>query len=164
MRATTTLDIGHWDLDIGRFLQIAMPEPFRTTRLVEFHDTDMAGIMHFASFFQYMESAEHELIRTAGFSVHGKIDGATLSFPRVAASCEFHSPALSEDILEIAVSLTRIGNKSLQYQMEFSIDGRKVASGKITSVCCRIEPGQPLVSVPLPAEIKEKLGQYLVVG
>ena len=141
-----------------------MPEPFRTTRLVEFHDTDMAGIMHFASFFQYMESAEHELIRTAGFSVHQKTDGATLSFPRVAASCEYHSPALSEDILEITVSLTRIGNKSLQYQMEFSIDDRRVASGKITSVCCRIEPGQPLVSVPLPAEIKEKLGQYLVVG
>ena len=139
-----------------------MPEPFCTSRLVEFHDTDMAGIMHFASFFQYMESAEHELIRTAGFSVHSKIDGVAISFPRVAASCEFHSPALSEDVLDIAVSLTRIGNKSLQYQMEFSIDGRKVATGQITSVCCRIEPGQPLVSVPLPTEIKEKLAQYLV--
>ncbi len=139
-----------------------MPEPFRTTRLVEFHDTDMAGIMHFASFFQYMESAEHELIRSAGFSVHEKIDGAAISFPRVAASCDFHFPALSEDVLDIAVSLTRIGNKSLQYQMEFSIEGRKVATGQITSVCCRIEPGQPLVSILLPPEFKEKLARYLV--
>ena len=31
-----------------------MSEPFRIERLVEFHDTDMAGIMHFASFFHYM--------------------------------------------------------------------------------------------------------------
>lgn len=139
-----------------------MPEPFRTTRLVEFHDTDMAGIMHFASFFHYMESAEHELIRSIGYSVHGRVDGQLLSFPRVAASCEFHSPARSEDLLEIAISLTRIGNKSLHYQLEFSIDGREVATGKITSVCCRVEPGQPMVSVPLPAEIKEKLEQYLV--
>ncbi len=139
-----------------------MPEPFRTSRLVEFHDTDMAGIMHFASFFQYMESAEHELIRTAGFSVHGKVDGHLLSFPRVAASCEFLSPARSEDLLDIAVSLTHIGNKSLQYQMEFRIGDRQVATGKITSVCCRVDPGQPMVSVPLPGEIKEKLGQYLV--
>ena len=45
-----------------------MAEPFRTTRLVEFHDTDMAGIMHFASFFHYMESAEHEFIRSLGFA------------------------------------------------------------------------------------------------
>ncbi len=139
-----------------------MPEPFRTTRIVEFHDTDMAGIMHFASFFQYMESAEHELIRSVGFSVHEKIDGQTLSFPRVAAACEFRSPAVSEDVLEIAVSLTRIGNKSLHYQMEFSIEGREIATGQITSVCCRVKPGQPLVSVPLPVEIKEKLGRYLV--
>jgi len=139
-----------------------VPEPFRTTRLVEFHDTDMAGIMHFASFFEYMESAEHELIRSAGFRVHGKIGGQTLSFPRVAAACEYHSPALSEDVLDIGVSLTRIGNKSLHYQMEFSIDGRAVATGQLTSVCCRVEPGEPMVSVPLPSEIKEKLKQYLV--
>ena len=139
-----------------------MPAPFHTTRLVEFHDTDMAGIMHFASFFHYMESAEHELIRSAGYSVHGRIGGELLSFPRVAAACDFHSPARSEDVLDIAVSLTRIGTKSLNYLQEFTIDGRPVATGKITSVCCRVEPGEPMVSVPLPAEIKEKLQQYLV--
>jgi acyl-CoA thioester hydrolase len=50
-----------------------MPEPYRTTRLVEFHDTDMAGIMHFASFFVYMESAEHELLRSMGLSVHSVV-------------------------------------------------------------------------------------------
>jgi acyl-CoA thioester hydrolase len=139
-----------------------MSEPFRTTRLVEFHDTDMAGIMHFASFFHYMESAEHELIRSVGFSVHNKIDGQTLSFPRVAASCDFRSPARSEDVLDITVSLTRIGNTSLHYQLDFSIDGRDVASGQITSVCCRVEPGQPLEAVPLPAELKEQLARYKV--
>lgn len=140
-----------------------MPQPFHTTRLVEFHDTDMAGIMHFASFFHYMESAEHELIRSIGYSVHGRIDGQLLSFPRVAASCDFHSPARSEDLLDIEISLLRIGTKSLKYALEFSIEGRPVASGKITSVCCRVEPGQPIESVPLPAEVKEKLERYLVL-
>jgi len=149
--------IRHWV-----FRHLRMPEPFRTSRLVEFHDTDMAGIMHFASFFQYMESAEHELIRSVGFSVHSQIDGQTLSFPRVAASCQYRSPARSEEVLDIVVSLSRIGNKSLHYQFEFSHEGREVATGQITSVCCRVEPGQPMVSVPLPAEIKEKLEQYLV--
>ena len=40
-----------------------MADPFRTTRLVEFGDTDMAGIVHFANFFRYMESAEHAFLR-----------------------------------------------------------------------------------------------------
>ena len=33
---------------------------FRTTRRVEFRDTDMAGIMHFSAFFTVLESVEHE--------------------------------------------------------------------------------------------------------
>ena len=40
-------------------------QPFRTTRRVEFGDTDMAGIVHFANFFRYMESAETEFLRSA---------------------------------------------------------------------------------------------------
>ena len=70
-----------------------MPTPFHTSRFVEFADTDMAGIMHFSAFFRYMEAAEHELLRSLGFSVYSEIDGDVVSFPRVAASCEFHSPA-----------------------------------------------------------------------
>ena len=58
-----------------------MADSFCTTRLVEFHDTDMAGIMHFASFFHYMESAEHEFIRSLGLSVHSLVEDDTLSFP-----------------------------------------------------------------------------------
>ena len=38
-----------------------MSSPFVTTRRVEFCQTDAAGIMHFAAFFELMEQAEHEL-------------------------------------------------------------------------------------------------------
>ena len=38
---------------------------FRTTRRVEFRDTDAAGIVHFSAFFFYMESVEHEFLRSA---------------------------------------------------------------------------------------------------
>ena len=40
--------------------------PFTTTRRVEFGDTDMAGIMHFANFFRFMERTEHAFLRTLG--------------------------------------------------------------------------------------------------
>ena len=44
-------------------------QPFRTTRRVEFCDTDMAGIAHFSNFFRWMESAEVEFLRQRGLSV-----------------------------------------------------------------------------------------------
>src|SRR3984893_8862096 len=46
-----------------------MSEPYRTTRRVEFRDTDAAGIAHFSAFFFYMESVEHEFLRSLGLSV-----------------------------------------------------------------------------------------------
>lgn len=142
-----------------------MPEPFRTTRLVEFHDTDMAGIMHFASFFVYMESAEHELLRTLGFSVHSRMTagahgGEVISFPRVAASCTYQAPAKCEEILDIAISVSRIGEKSITYQFRITTEGRPIALGTMTSVCCRLTPDGPPKSRPIPVEFVEKLQRY----
>ena len=134
-----------------------MPTPFHTSRLVEFADTDMAGIMHFASFYRYMESAEPELLRSLGLSVYTEVDGVPLTFPRVAASCDFHSPARCEDVLEIDVTVARIGTKSITYGFAFSDEGRDVATGKMTCVCCRVPHGGEPVSVPIPEEVNAKL-------
>jgi 4-hydroxybenzoyl-CoA thioesterase/acyl-CoA thioester hydrolase len=136
-----------------------MPSPFHTSRFVEFADTDMAGIMHFSAFFRYMEAAEHELLRSLGFSVYSVIDNDVVSFPRVAASCEFHSPAKCEDVLEIDVTVRRVGNKSVTYGFQFSQHGRDVATGEMTSVCCRVPHGEAPVSIPIPNSIADKLRQ-----
>jgi 4-hydroxybenzoyl-CoA thioesterase/acyl-CoA thioester hydrolase len=136
-----------------------MPTPFHTTRFVEFSDTDMAGIMHFSAFFRYMEAAEHQLLRNLGFSVYSEIAGNVVSFPRVAASCEYHSPARCEDVLEIDVYVRRVGMKSVTYGFEFSYHGRPVASGQMTSVCCRVPNGEKPTSIPIPDDVAEKLRQ-----
>ena len=141
-----------------------MPTPFHTSRFVEFADTDMAGIMHFSAFFRYMEAAEHELLRNLGFSVYSVIDNDVVSFPRVAASCEFHSPAKCEDVLEIDVTVRRVGTKSVTYGFQFSQHGRDVATGEMTSVCCRVRPGELIESVPIPAEIAAGLKQFVATS
>lgn len=42
---------------------------FRYPRRVQFAETDLAGMVHFANFFRYMEEAEHALWRAAGMSI-----------------------------------------------------------------------------------------------
>ena len=42
---------------------------FRCRRIVEFRDTDAAGIAHFSAFFFWMESTEHEFLRELGVRV-----------------------------------------------------------------------------------------------
>jgi len=43
---------------------------FSYQRIVEFADTDLAGIMHFSNFFRFVECAEHAFFRSLGFRVH----------------------------------------------------------------------------------------------
>src|SRR6266498_4828431 len=111
---------------------------FRTHRRIEFGDTDMAGIVHFANFFRFMESAECEFLRSRGLSVKLDWEGQAIGFPRVSASCDYIQPARFEDVLDVAVMIDRIGTKSVTYAFEFSRGGVKIASGKVTSVCCRV--------------------------
>src|SRR5437660_555617 len=115
---------------------------FRTSKRVEFGDTDMAGIVHFANFFRYMEAAECDFLRSRGLSVKLDWEGQTIGFPRVSASCDYLSPARFEEVLDVTVTIDRIGTKSVTYAFEFSRAGIVIARGKVTSVCCRVD-GDP---------------------
>jgi len=131
---------------------------FTTTRRVEFGDTDMAGIMHFANFCRFMESAETDFLHALGLSVSWRKDGIKWGFPRVSVSCDFQKPARFEDLLTIAVTLEKLGGKSVSYRFDFSNQrGEAIAVGRITAVFCRSDGPEHLESVEMPAEIRAKL-------
>ena len=76
-----------------------MSEPrFSTRRRVEFADTDTGGIVHFSRFFVFMETAEHEFLRSLGTEVHFDHDGETVGWPRVDANCTYRKPARFADV------------------------------------------------------------------
>ena len=134
-----------------------MTQPFRTTRRVEFGDTDMAGIAHFANFFRYMEVAETDFLHSLGLSVSWHDETGRWGFPRVSVGCDFKRPARFEDVLDIAVTVEEVGRKSVKYRFDFTRAGQEVAVGRITTVYCRTEPGQGMVSQEIPAELRAKL-------
>jgi 4-hydroxybenzoyl-CoA thioesterase/acyl-CoA thioester hydrolase len=139
-----------------------MGQPFHTTRRIEFRDTDAAGIAHFSVFFVYMEEAEHELLRHLGLSVMFHDDAGKISFPRVGARCDYQRAVKFEEVVEIEVSIVRLGTKSVTYEFNFTHQGQPVASGQTTTVCCRLSDAGPPVSMPIPAWILEKLSPAVV--
>jgi acyl-CoA thioester hydrolase len=139
-----------------------MSAPFRTSRRIEFADTDMAGIVHFSNFFRFMESAEVEFLRSLGLSVKMTWDGQSLGFPRVAASCDYLCPARFEEVLDVAVTVKRVGTKSVTYAFAFSRGPDRVARGEVSSVCCRLNLDHTFESVEIPAGIRAKLEQRFV--
>lgn len=135
---------------------------FHTTRRIEFADTDMAGIVHFARFFIFMETAEHEFQRSLGSTVHFEHEGKHIGWPRVATSCEFRSPARLGDVLDIHVRVLRKGTKSLTYGFRFSCEGRLVAEGQISCICCVLSTPYPQEGAKLqPIAIPDFLAQQI---
>ena len=133
---------------------------FVARRRVEFSDADMGGVVHFSRCLVYMETAEHEFLQSRGVDVHARIDGRLISWPRVAASCEFIRPARYRDELEIEVRVLRRGSKSVTYGFRISRDGAQLARGEMTAVCCAVdvETGS-LEAVEIPAEMAARIGE-----
>ena len=130
------------------------------TRVIEFCETDMAGIAHFSNFYCWMEQAEHAFFRSLGLTIaNHQDDGTTIGFPRVSASCRFVSPACFEDELMVLLQVRRVGVKSLTYDTTFSIGDRLVARGSLKTVCCRFRPGESLQSIMIPKEYLSKIDE-----
>lgn len=130
---------------------------FTTRRTIEFADTDMGGIVHFSRFFVFMETAEHELLRHLGAEVHMSWQGHTIGWPRVEATCQYLSPASFGEELEIDLRIARKGAKSMTYATTFSSDGRIIARGRMTSVCCVMDEPDGLRAVTIPDFIADQI-------
>ena len=136
-----------------------MPAPFVARRRVEFCETDMAGIVHFSNFFRYMEFAEQAFLRSRGLTVAWQDGNRRVGFPRVSASCDYIKPVRFEDLLEIAVTVAEVGNKSVTYSFAFSCGGDPVANGKITAVCCQSSDSGSMESIAIPDDIRAKFAK-----
>src|SRR5262245_25633626 len=130
---------------------------FHTKRRIEFSDVDQAGFVHFSRFFIFMESAEHEFLRSLGTSVHMRVEGKEIGWPRITAQCEYVSPARFEEVLDIRLKVVRKGRKSMTYEFVFKHGDQVVARGKIVSACCIVEAGKKFHAIPIPDVIASQV-------
>ena len=132
---------------------------FTTRRKIEFADTDMGGIVHFARFFVFLETAEHEFLEAVGSPVIHERDGQQIGWPRVSASLEYKSPARLGDELVIELRVARKGTSSLTYDLAVSVGERAVANGRMTSVCCIMNDPDGVRAIPIPADIADRIAE-----
>lgn len=131
-----------------------MAYEFTLTRRVEFSETDMAGIVHFANFFRFMEECEHAFFRSFGMSVVGEPGG--VSWPRVAVSCDFRQPLRFEDEVTTQLLVATVGSKSIRYVFVIRRGAEEVARGQVTVACVQKVNGQ-MRAVEIPADVRAKI-------
>jgi YbgC/YbaW family acyl-CoA thioester hydrolase len=133
----------------------------RTSRRVEFSDTDASGIAHFARFFVFMEIAEHEFLRLLGAAAGAVPDaaGRIVGWPRVSSSCDFLSPLRYGDVVDIHLQILRVGRTSLTFGFSLSRAGIPVARGRTTTVCAVLNGPGGIQPVPIPDDLRAQLAE-----
>src|SRR5262245_44859850 len=124
---------------------------FTLHRRVAFHEVDSAGIVHFSVYFRYMEEAEHALWREAGISIAAP--GASVGFPRVSASFDYHRPLRFEDEFDACIRIVSMREKSMSYVCTLRKGDEKIATGSVTVVCVSRGEDGVMKARPLPPDI-----------
>ena len=137
-----------------------MAYQFKIRRIVEFSDTDMAGIVHHAVYYRYMEAAEHAFFRSLGLTVAPPKTPASVGWPRVHTEADFSAPLRFEDEVEIQLLVAQKKSKALTYAFRLrKLNAPKpyeVARGKITVVCIKKVNGE-MKATRIPKEIADKI-------
>jgi YbgC/YbaW family acyl-CoA thioester hydrolase len=127
----------------------------RLKRRVQFHETDLAGVVHFSRYFLYMEEAECALWRAAGLSIHPR--HSEIGWPRVHASFDYHRALRFEDEFEAWIRIVAIDEGTIRYSCVLSRGATRIATGRFTIACASRLPNQPMRRTPIPAEVRARL-------
>ena len=132
--------------------------PFSVQKMVEFNETDMAGIVHFARFFIFFEIAEAAFFRKLGLSL---FDAASnLRWPRVHARCDYAAPLFFGDEVTIGVRIGEIKERTVTFDFGvFNQSGVAVALGSTIVVCALYDYEEKRIrSQRIPPDILSLLG------
>lgn len=138
------------------------PFHFRYRRLVEFADTDLAGIMHFSNYFRFVECAEHAFFRSLGTTIHSSDGSRHDGWPRIDVSCKFLRPARFQETLEVGLRIAELRTTSLTYAFAiFSADAPDhplLATGTFGIIHVELDTAtREIRKSPIPAALRAKL-------
>ncbi len=142
---------------------------FTHRRLVEFADTDLAGIMHFSNFFRFVESAEHAFFRSLGFRVHTANGSEHHGWPRLEVTCKYLKPARFEQTLEVGLRIDEIRTSSLRYSFSIFVAGERGQGPVATGACSIIHveldtKSHQIRKAPIPPALKKHLEAAVTAG
>lgn len=108
--------------------------PFCYTHNIAFHETDMAGIVHFSQYFKYMEITEHAFFKYLNIPLITKSQDCTYGWPRTRANCKYIKPLRFQDTINIFLYIEDLLSECIRYQFIFFKGAEKAAIGQMSTI------------------------------
>lgn len=133
-----------------------MPEPFVHSLRVRYAECDAQGVVFNAHYLAYLDTSMTELWRVA-FGGYAVMLERGIDMVVVQTELRFHRPARFDELVQLEVAVTRMGNTSISTAHRLSHDGDLVAEGMLHHV---LVDRQTLAKVPIPDWIRRGLAAW----
>ena len=98
-------------------------------RMVQWGDTDAAGIVFYPNYFKWMDEATHHLFRTKGYPQSKLFEEHKTALPILEAHCQFKKVALFENVLRVESRIVEVRDKVFKVSHNFMRGDQQLAEG-----------------------------------
>ena len=129
---------------------------FSTQITVNFGDTDPAGLVYFPNIFHYCHIAmERFFEEVCGVSYSKLTNKKQIGFPTAKIDAEFKTPLRYGDVIDIEITVSEIGNKSLS--LSYQVKNREgVVCAEVSQVVVAMDLSRHS-SIAIPDSIRQSL-------
>ncbi len=92
-----------------------MPSAFTWTVRVYYEDTDAGGIVFYANYLKFFERARTEWLRGLDVGQQAMLQQHGAMFVVKNTSVDYHAPARLDDVLNLTLSVEKLGRASVQF-------------------------------------------------
>lgn len=136
---------------------------FSTPVRVRWMECDAQGIVFNGAYLGYLEIAQAEYFRHLGFSIYRVAQRGYFDSAVVKATLEFKAPARVDDVLELHVRVSAIGNTSITLEVEIYPQGVDQLLTTIQGVYVGFYP-ESGTTRPVPPEIRGLVDHFEATG
>lgn len=131
---------------------------FSIRERVRWSDIDAAQIIFYGSYIRFLEFAESEMFRSAGYPYGQMAERLGIFLPRRHIECDFVSAAKLEDLLDVSCWVDHLGTSSLGISFRVQRDGGELAAtARLVLVAVNSES---FSRMPLPDELRSALQPF----
>lgn len=97
---------------------------------VRWSDVDVMAIVYYGRYLRFMEAAETEFFREAGFPYTALAEQHGVWIARVRLECDYRAPAKLDEEITCRAELRKIGGSSMTFAFPIDrLDGTRLADG-----------------------------------
>ena len=136
---------------------------FMTKIRVRWMECDGQGIVYNGAYLGYLEIGQAEYYRNLGFAIYIIPQSGYFDFVVVKSTQEFKAPAKVDEIIEVHVRVSNIGNTSLTLNLEIYAEGNDRLLTSIETVYVGYDTATESTR-PVPDAIRELVTHFEETG